>query len=388
MATITQYSAYTRQFFMRDSADNITGKTGLTITLTLSKAGGAFAAAAGTITEVSSGWYKVALTNVDTNTAGDLAYHATAAGANASDFTDQVITQQQLDAQHIGSTANYTPTRNSLITAAYRKADLISSGETLSGIQLSEGIDALNLIVREMDGSGTTIWAYGSAPSTLTLQENIGIYTSAEGLPTNILEIISATVRSDTGLDTPLQIETTKSFDEIPDKFTTGTPSKIYMNLSRNPASNSIYVWPLPSDVGTQSEVLGTDALNYRCIRSHTAASTNTPITGANWRLYWELGGSSGGAWAADTAYTAPKLIRLWYKKPLADFTAANDNPDLPPAWSRHLLLRLTEDISIGNRSPEFVRGIERQADKAEARIFRKTRKEQTTNTHNKTQFF
>jgi hypothetical protein len=91
MALLKQSTAYTRMFLMVDSTDHITGKTGLTVTVTLSKAGGAFGAAGGTITEVSSGWYKIALTTTDTNTLGDLAYHCTSTGADATDIADQVI---------------------------------------------------------------------------------------------------------------------------------------------------------------------------------------------------------------------------------------------------------------------------------------------------------
>lgn len=390
MATIAQHTAYSRQFLMVSSTDHLTGQTSETVTLTISKAGGAFATPAGAVTEIGNGWYQVALTNADTNTAGDLVYHATGASSDATDFADQVITQAQLNAQQVGSTSSYAPTRNALLTMAYRKAGLIASGQTLSGIQLSEGIEALNLLLREMDVDGPNVHAYGSAPSSIVLQENIGIYTSAEGLPTNIVEIISATMRGGTGTDTPLTIHTTASFEEdIANKFTTGTPTDIYLNRSRNPASHSLYVYPLPSNVGTQSEVTGSDALNYSCIRSHTSATANKPVTGANWRLFWEQTGSSGAAWVVDTAYVAPALIRLWYKRPLADFTAANDNPDLFVGSSRMLVLRLAEDLSVdAGRDVEFSRRLERMGDKAEARIFRHTRKEKTTNVHNRTKFY
>lgn len=91
MATLDKSTAYTRMFMMVDSADHVTGKTGLTVTVTISKAGGSFSAAGGTVSEVSSGWYKVAFTTTDTNTEGDLAVHATATGADPTDFVDQVL---------------------------------------------------------------------------------------------------------------------------------------------------------------------------------------------------------------------------------------------------------------------------------------------------------
>ena len=76
---------------MIDSTDHITGKTGLSPTVTLSKDGGAFAGISGSVTEVSSGWYKLALNTTDTNTLGDLAIHSTATGADPTDIVDMVV---------------------------------------------------------------------------------------------------------------------------------------------------------------------------------------------------------------------------------------------------------------------------------------------------------
>jgi hypothetical protein len=53
------------------------------------------------------------------------------------------------------------------------------------------------------------------------------------------------------------------------------------------------------------SEVTGTDALVYTCIRSHTSADADKPITGANYKSYWKQTGSTGGVWATSTAYSA-----------------------------------------------------------------------------------
>jgi hypothetical protein len=76
------------------SSDHISGLTGATVTVNLSKAGGAGAAAGGTVSQVDAtnnpGLYKIALTTTDTNTLGDLAYHCTATSADPTDFIDQV----------------------------------------------------------------------------------------------------------------------------------------------------------------------------------------------------------------------------------------------------------------------------------------------------------
>lgn len=77
---------------MVDSSDHITGKTGLTLTITASKDGGAFASITPTVTDLGSGWYKLALTTTHTNTLGYLALHVTGTGADPTDISIMVVT--------------------------------------------------------------------------------------------------------------------------------------------------------------------------------------------------------------------------------------------------------------------------------------------------------
>ena len=78
-------------FLMVDSVDHITGKTGLSPTVTLSKNGAAFASPAGAVTEIGSGFYKVAGNATDTGTLGPLALHATGSGADPVDDVFNVV---------------------------------------------------------------------------------------------------------------------------------------------------------------------------------------------------------------------------------------------------------------------------------------------------------
>lgn len=77
--------------FMTDAADNASGKTGLTLTITASKDGGAFASISPTVTERGDGWYNVALTTTHTDTLGDLALHITGTGAINTDMVFEVL---------------------------------------------------------------------------------------------------------------------------------------------------------------------------------------------------------------------------------------------------------------------------------------------------------
>src|SRR6185312_7745846 len=105
MALLKQSTAYTRMFLMVLSSDHVSPATGKTITVNLSKAGGSFAAAGGTITEVADGWYQIALTTTDTGTLGDLACNCTASGCDNTDFADQVVAIDFTDGVRLGLTA-------------------------------------------------------------------------------------------------------------------------------------------------------------------------------------------------------------------------------------------------------------------------------------------
>jgi hypothetical protein len=88
---LKQSTARSLVVFMTDSTDHITGKTGLTLTITASKDGAAFGSISPSVTELSNGWYKLALTTSHTDTLGDLALHITATGADPSDLVRQVV---------------------------------------------------------------------------------------------------------------------------------------------------------------------------------------------------------------------------------------------------------------------------------------------------------
>lgn len=86
MRILKQSTAYNLVVFMTDAADHVAGKTGLSLTITASKDGGSFASITPTVTELSNGWYKLALTTSHTDTIGDLALHITATGADPTDL--------------------------------------------------------------------------------------------------------------------------------------------------------------------------------------------------------------------------------------------------------------------------------------------------------------
>jgi hypothetical protein len=95
-------TAHSIDILMVQSADHVTPLTGATVTVTLSKNGGAFGAAAGTVAEIANGIYKLTPTSVDTGTLGELAIHATATSGDPADLLRQVVAFNPYDATALG----------------------------------------------------------------------------------------------------------------------------------------------------------------------------------------------------------------------------------------------------------------------------------------------
>lgn len=90
-------TAYPILFLMVDSTDHVTGKTGLTPTVTISKNGAAFGSPSGAVTELSSGWYALAGNATDRNTIGEFLIHATGTGADPLDDRYLIVSFDPFD---------------------------------------------------------------------------------------------------------------------------------------------------------------------------------------------------------------------------------------------------------------------------------------------------
>ena len=95
-------TSYPITFLMVSSTDHITGVTGLSPTVAISKNGAGFGAPSGAVTEVGYGWYQLAPNATDRNTPGDLLVHATGAGADPVDDKYVIVPFDPFDAAGLG----------------------------------------------------------------------------------------------------------------------------------------------------------------------------------------------------------------------------------------------------------------------------------------------
>lgn len=72
--------------------------------------------------------------------------------------------------------------------------------------------------------------------------------------------------------------------------------------------SDGIFLWTMDEVVQSLTAstiVTGTDALIYECIKNHTSAAVNRPVSGADYTSYWQLSTSTIPAvWATGQSYT------------------------------------------------------------------------------------
>jgi hypothetical protein len=76
---------------MVSTSDDKTAVTGATVTIQISKNGGAFATCSGSVSEIANGWYIVTLSGTETGTAGPLLVRATATSADEWRDYHQVV---------------------------------------------------------------------------------------------------------------------------------------------------------------------------------------------------------------------------------------------------------------------------------------------------------
>jgi len=102
MRSVKQGAAANVMLLMVGSTDHVTGKTTLTLAVTLSKDGAGFGSISPTVTERGTGWYNVALVTGDTGTLGDLVVRATATGADPAERVLVVVAYDPADAAALG----------------------------------------------------------------------------------------------------------------------------------------------------------------------------------------------------------------------------------------------------------------------------------------------
>lgn len=152
---------------MVNSADG-TDATGATLTVTLSKAGAAFGAMAGAVTELTGGWYKIVLTAVDVGTLGALGMHVTASGVDTLNVVHEVVALDLM-------TPTVNPGAGGITSAAF------ASGALAEGVFDTGAIDAASIKADAITAiqSGLATATEVSAVNVPTITKTVALGTIA-----------------------------------------------------------------------------------------------------------------------------------------------------------------------------------------------------------------
>jgi hypothetical protein len=180
MAILNQSSTYNRSFLMVSTADHITGSTGLTCAVTLGKAGSTtFVTSTGVITEQVNGWYNIGMTTTDTNTVGELTIHASATGADPTDWTDQVNPSIPSNIKKNFATNGFTFVMTDATTHAPKTGVTVSATRSLDGAafgattnsptEVATGTYTINLSTADTNGNHIMYRFTGTGADDLNL---------------------------------------------------------------------------------------------------------------------------------------------------------------------------------------------------------------------------
>lgn len=186
MRIFTQSTARNVMVLMVQSADHVTGATGLTLTVTASKDGGAFGSISPTVTERGNGWYSLALTSSHTDTLGDLALQITGSGADPSSVLGQVIAANLNNATSLGLTNLDAAVSSRLATASYTAPDNASIATILTRTDVATSTRMATFTL-PTNFSSLSI-TNGGAVTVGTNQDKTG-YTLAQSFPTNFASL-------------------------------------------------------------------------------------------------------------------------------------------------------------------------------------------------------
>src|SRR6266576_3648716 len=128
----------------------------------------------------------------------------------------------------------YTTTRDTVIARALRIVGAIGQGETPVAAALTEGTEALNDLVKQLETDGMPLWKVKVMTAfalTATQTYLIGIGSTVnQTAPLKVLQAFLRDTSSSPNLDQPLLITTQQDYNYFGSKTATGIPNQVWYN--------------------------------------------------------------------------------------------------------------------------------------------------------------
>ena len=178
------------------------------------------------------------------------------------------------------SITTYQLNRDDIITAALRKLGVIAAGQTPSADNLSDGAEALNMLVAQFRNIGMPLWArktYSFNPTVNNATYQIGLgKTLNTAYPLHLLQAY----RQDSGSTTKIYMEIIPNFNyNLYPTSSGGIP----IQISYQPLVNygELKVWPTPDATATGTTI----TIVYQAPFEYFNSSTDTMAFPEEWYM-------------------------------------------------------------------------------------------------------
>lgn len=182
--------------------------------------------------------------------------------------------------------SDYSLTALGIMEEAFDLCSIGSEGEAISADMYQRAARSLNLIVKTW-GTHEHLWLRTAMSVALVASQ------AAYSLSPKPMRVIEARRKvTASGIETPLTEWAQKTYLEQPNKAVASIPTSFYYDPQRD--AGDLYLWPTPS-----------------------------------------------------TATASAMTVELTYLRPIQDFDATGDNPDLPQEWLQAMTYALAAELAL-----------------------------------------
>jgi hypothetical protein len=271
--------------------------------------------------------------------------------------------------------SNFDATRDEIIKAAYRKLNVIRSTQTPNAQLITDGAFALNAVVKHLQARGIHVWTVTEAtlfPQPGQVKYAVSSAAGSDHVTSSFVktEIATAaasgastiTVDSDTGISDGDNIGIVVDDGTVHWTTVNGAPASDVITLTAalddsSAVDNEVYAYtnkivrPLKivnarwvdADTGYETPVIEMMAnLDYRRLPNKTQ-------TGAVTQMFYDAQLTTGQAYLWQVPAVFEGYVNFTWHRPIEDFDAAGNNPDLPAEWIRTLIW-----LTAMEMGPEF----------------------------------
>lgn len=271
--------------------------------------------------------------------------------------------------------SDFNATRDEIIKTAYRKLGVLRGTATPNAQLITDGAFALNSVVKHLQARGMHVWTKSEAtlfPQAGQVKYAISNASGSDHVTSSFVKTEIATeassgastitVDSDTGISDGDNIGIVVDDGTVHWTTVNGTPSSDVITLTTAlddsaAVDNEVYAYtskivrPLKiidarwvdADTGFETpRITMTSNLDYRSLPNKTQA-------GAVSLMFYDRQLTTGQAYLWQVPSVFEGYVNFTWLRPIEDFDAAGDNPDLPQEWIRTLVW-----LTAMEMGPEF----------------------------------